>query len=272
MSLNTCADYWNRGGNATNISIADLEDLCIYLKTLQIDSMFPGCPDITATYIDIVDAIWISQLANKLSLSPFSVNMPSNQGSALLKIQKAIYDVYSSSTDGNALEHLRTLLLGDNVGLDGLVAALETIPKVWNVESASQDTLVSLCELYIELCMTTGYSEAQVIATENLADVTDQLLRLNCHDKTPAASLVALWTCLKSRPINPALSHAIIRASGSFIAALSTSSNTSTPISIQGWGYMMADAGLDDKVRLQTANCFMSSQPAKVLTTNVSFI
>lgn len=196
--------------------------------------------------------IWFFETTNKHPLSPFSITMPRNRGSALLKIQRAIHDVYVLSTLDEPVSQLQSLLQSQQVGLDGLVAALEIIPKVWDPSLCSQDTLASLSNLYVNVCLQTDYSKAQVLAVENLADTIDKLLQQKAIDKIPRDALVKLWLDLPARPMNPALSNAVIRASGSVIAAL-IRPEQSTPVNIHSWGQIMAEAALDNKVRQKHA-------------------
>lgn len=174
--------------------------------------------------------------------------MPRNTGSALLKIQKAIYDIRLLSIHDDAIPQIKSLLQSRDIGLDGLVAALEALPKIRHPSSCSQDTLAALCSLYIDIYQKTNYSEAQVLSIENLADILDKLLEQKSFDQIPKDALVSLWISLPSRPMNPALSNAVIRTSGCITAALSDPKQSTSSINIHAWGLIMADAALDDKV------------------------
>ncbi|KHN95126.1 HEAT repeat protein [Metarhizium album ARSEF 1941] len=226
--------------------LADLPELRSFLIRTKVDTLFPDCPDITATYLEVVNMIWFLEATSRHPLSSFSITMPRMRGSVLLKIQKAIYDVCALSTLDDPMSQLQSLLQSREIGLGGLVAALETIPKVWDPSSCSQDTLASLSLLYVNVCLETNHSEAQVLALESLADIIDKLLKNKGSNKIPKAALVNLWLSLPARPMSPALSNAAIRASGSITAAL-IHPEKSTPISIHSWGRIMADAALDNK-------------------------
>ncbi|KAK8933176.1 hypothetical protein VCV18_001722 [Metarhizium anisopliae] len=226
--------------------LVDLPELHSFLVQTKVDTCFPDCPDIIATYLEVINMIWFFETTNKHPLSPFSITMPRKRGSALLKIQRAIHDVYVLSTLDEPVSQLQSLLQSQQVGLDGLVAALEIIPKVWDPSLCSQDTLASLSNLYVNVCLQTDYSKAQVLAVENLADTIDKLLQRKAIDKIPRDALVKLWLDLPARPMNPALSNAVIRASGSVIAAL-IRPEQSTPVNIHSWGQIMAEAALDNK-------------------------
>jgi len=218
---------------------------------MKIHDTFSHCPDIIATYLDVINVTWAIQTTNKLPLSSFSVSAPKHVGSALFKIQKAIHDVYVLSQASDPMSKLRSLLLSSqDIGLDGLVAALETTSKVYNAKTCAPDMLPSLCMLYIDTCLDTDYSAAQVLAIENLTDAMDELLARGGieNDNALQQALIRLWTRLPSRTMNPALSHAVIRVSGCIAAALS-STECRTSIDLHAWGIIMADAVLDDKVR-----------------------
>lgn len=233
--------------NLANPTPADLPELTLFLAQSSIDAGFPYCPEIAAAYFEVVNHIWAFEKANSRPLSPFKVTMPASTGSALLRKQKAIHDVYVASSEDGAVDRLRVLLLDQKVGIDSLVTALETLPKLWTMGSASEQTLVQLCGFYMDICLKTGLVEAQIVALQNLGEIMDQLLRQGKVDALPTSSLVGLWTALPSRPMNPALSNAVISASGCIVAALRKSPEAPS-VDLQNWGRMMADAGLEDKV------------------------
>ncbi|KND95020.1 hypothetical protein TOPH_00464 [Tolypocladium ophioglossoides CBS 100239] len=226
--------------------MADLPELTLFLSQISIDAGFPCCPDIAAAYFEVVNHIWAFEKANSKPLSPFKVTMPANTGSALLRNQKAIHDVYMASSENNSVERLRALLLDQKVGIDGLVTGLETLPKLWRPSSTSEQTLIQLCGFYIDICLKTGLVEAQIVAVRNLGGLMEQLLHQGKVDTLPANELVELWTALPSRPMSPALSNAVISASGCIMAALRNSQGA-PPVDLQNWGRMMADAGMEDK-------------------------
>ena len=199
--------------------------------------------------MDVINAVWSIESARNLPLSPFRVSLPkTTTGSALLNIQKAVYHVYLTSRLDEPIPYLQSHLQCPSIDLDGLVAALETTSKVWPPQSCSQDVLSSLCSLYITVCLQTNYFEAQVLCVESLTSVMDDLLEQRAYDKIPCGALLTLWTELAARPMNPALSNAVIRASGCIAAAHSHPGSTSSSSSLHAWGLIMADAALDDKV------------------------
>ncbi|KAG6004881.1 hypothetical protein E4U21_000657 [Claviceps maximensis] len=230
--------------------IGDLGDLESFLSQMNINDTFSHCPDIIATYLEVINVTWAIQTTNKLPLSSFPISAPKHMGSALFKIQKAIHDVYVLSQASDPVVQLRSLLLNNqDIGLDGLVAALETASTIYNPKTCvSDDRLPSLCMLYIDTCLDTDYSAAQMLAIENLTDAMDELLdrKIIDNDKVLQQALIRLWTRLPSRTMNPALSHAVIRVSGCIAAALSRP-ECRTSIDLHAWGVIMADATLDNK-------------------------
>lgn len=179
--------------------------------------------------------------------------MPANSGSALLRHQKVVYDMYRlTAEDGFPAARLRALLLGHGAGADRLVTVLETAPQLWDVSAMAQPALVEACALYVDACLDAGLVEAQVAAMRNLGDVLGELLGRGETDGLAADGLARLWAALASRPMHPALSDAFIRASGSIMAAMARCEAASAA-AVHRWGRMMADAGLDDKVRAYTA-------------------
>lgn len=168
--------------------------------------------------------------------------------SALLRAQLVIYKVYSAFESTQPIQELRSLLLDTRFGVNSLLPALETIPQLWSVTEISEAQLVEFCDLYTEVCLKIGPAEPRVVALRNLTEILDQLLKTQRLGLVSASSLAQLWNSLPSSLLNPALSNAIIRISGSMLAVLNQSQG-SNPSSIEKWGLLMADAGIDEKVR-----------------------
>lgn len=197
--------------------------------------------------------IWAFQRSRSLALEAFDLSPRAEKGTALLKKQRIINDVSAASKNTEQVEKLRVLFLNSHVGVNSMVAALETMPPLWHTSSTADSALAGLVSLYVDVCLQTGLVEAQVVAVTNLAEVLDQLLLDGKLDKVPSSSLRELWVGLPLRPMNPALSNAVIRASGCIMAVLRHSQEVTT-VGLRTWGLMMADAGLDDEV------CFPYSQ------------
>ncbi|EHK24695.1 uncharacterized protein TRIVIDRAFT_61472 [Trichoderma virens Gv29-8] len=226
--------------------IADLPELTTFLETSQIDSVYVSCPDIIAAYLEVINMIWISQITQSQPLQPPKVLIPTTNGSALLKAQSTISKILSLSQSKEPVRQVKTLLSESRIGADTMVAALESIQKLWHSASTPDHIRIALCDLYIDVCLRTSFMEPQVVAIENLVELINQLIAENKLDSLPISSLMDMWTILPQRSLNPSLSNAIVRASGCLVAVMSQSKRLSTP-ALRNWGRMMADAGSDDK-------------------------
>lgn len=225
-----------------------LSELTLFLSETQVDVKFAYCPDIIAAYLEVVNTIWQFQLQNSLPMQPAAVTTSSASSLALFKTQKVINDILLASQARDPMASLRDVLLGDQLGVNTLVTALETIPKIWSTTDSHESKLLSLLTLYIDVVLGTTFVDAQTVAVENLAEVLDALLKGKHADKLPTSKLIDLWTCLPMQPMNPALSNAVIRASGGIVAALYVTGNVQ-PSGLSNWGLMIFEAGLEDKVR-----------------------
>lgn len=222
-----------------------------FLSQSKIVTKYASCPDVVAAYLEVVNNVWELQLADGLTLEPTISMLLNSPSLALLKGQKAINDLFVAQQSNQAISSLRTILLDSQTGVNTLVTALETTPKLWNPATATHETLLELCRLYIDVALSTTYLEAQIAAVENLVNVLDVLLRNETHETLPIDELASLWACIPLGPMNPELSNAIIRAGGGIIAALHIAGMI-TAEGLNRWAILMADAGLDDKVRTYT--------------------
>lgn len=226
---------------------ADLGGLTEFLGTCDIDVKYTLCPDVVAAYLEVVNQIWIFQLERSLPTQPSVADLQAVPQSALFRGQRIINQVLTVYQGKDAMVNLRELLLATRLGANTLVTALETLPKLWDHTSATDDMLVSLCNLYIDLSLQTGAVEAQTVSVENLAIIIDTILQRGRQDILPVNRLLELWAGIPLSPMNPALSNAVTRASGGIVATLSLI-NGPESVNLRSWGLMMADAGLDDKV------------------------
>lgn len=199
------------------------------------------------------------QLSERIAVEPSTPKLPEYSGLALFKAQKVTNDVFVARQASDSVDALRIIL--DNChGVNTVVTALETVPKLWNPERETEKTLLSLCSLYIDAALKTTFLEAQTAAVENLAGVLDALLKSGAMQKVAIEELASLWACLPLGPMNPALSNAVIRAGGGIVAALH-GAGMLTPEGLNSWAVLMADAGMDDKIfdtRFAAAESFCS--------------
>lgn len=253
IALDTLTGKLNRvtskDPHQTNSESADLPDLISVLKETNIAQRYAYCHDVLAASLEVVNQISAFGTFHSISLEQIEIPIPPVYGSALLKIQVAIYQVHAAYRSGSPIESLRKIFLGGNMGADTMAAALELLPKLWKIPSTPDDVLSALASFYLDICLKTDKTEAQAIALQGLADILDHLLARKNYDALKVLSLTALWSALPFRPVNPSLSNAILRVSGC-IAAVLLHSKRILPAGLRGWGSMMADAGLDDKVRI----------------------
>lgn len=191
--------------------------------------------------------IWISQISRAQSLQPSSVITPTKQGSALLKAQSTISKILSASQNKEPVQQVRSVLFESHLGADTMATALESIPRLWHSTSTPGEIRIALCDLYIDVCLRTNFTEPQVVAIENLVELMNQLIAEDKLDSLPVSSLMNLWNILPQRSLNPSLSNVIVRASGCLVAIMNRHQRLPAT-AFRNWGAMMADAGSDDKV------------------------
>ena len=155
--------------------------------------------------------------------------------------------MHSISESNDPVENLNTLLLSKTLGVNTIVAGLETIPKLWRASKLSESKVNEFCNLYRDVCLKIGPAEPRVIALQNLTDILDQLLKTKNVGAASPTLLSQIWSSLPLSLLNPALANAVIRVSGC-ISAILRKSQAISAAGLQNWGHMMADAGLDDKV------------------------
>ncbi|KAL7821559.1 putative death-receptor fusion protein domain-containing protein [Trichoderma aethiopicum] len=226
--------------------LADLPELTSFLETSHIDSTYVHCPEIIAAYLEVINMIWMSQISRSQPLQPPKVLIPTKNVSALLKSQSIISRILSASQEEDPVDKVKALVFGSRLGADTMVAALESIQKLWHSASTPDHIRVSLCDLYVEVCLKTSFMEPQVVAIENLVELMNQLIAEDKLDSLPVDSLKSMWAVLPQRSLNPSLSNAIVRVSGCLVALMSHAKRLSTS-ALRAWGTMMADAGSDDK-------------------------
>ncbi|KAF1732187.1 uncharacterized protein CRV24_008381 [Beauveria bassiana] len=239
---------------------ADLPELVDFLSKCNVANDYVNCPDVAAAYLEVLNQTWALQLAEGLPLQPKTPQLSEQPSLALFKSQKVINDIFLACQATDSINALRDIVFNPHTGVNTLVTALETIPKLWNPANATEQTLLSLCSLYTDVALRTTYLEAQTAAVENLADVLNALSKGGETRKLPIDELASLWACLPFGPMSPALSNAVIRAGGGIIAALHVAGKL-TPEGLDSWALLMADAGLDDKTfdaRFAAAESFCS--------------
>ncbi|EXA49967.1 hypothetical protein NW761_000836 [Fusarium oxysporum] len=217
-------------------------------------------PEIPAAYLEVANLV--RALPRPGSIDPIQLEFPTsnNREGALLRAQRVIHEVHSIAEGSGPIENLNTLFLSKTMGVNTIVAGLETVPKLWDISRLSEQDVGKFCNLYRDVCVKIGPVEPRVIALLNLTEILDQVLKSGNISLVSPDLLLEVWSSLPLSSINPALANAVIRISGCIIAILCRA-QVVTPEGIKNWGHMMADAGLDDKdfdTRLATVESLCS--------------
>lgn len=167
---------------------------------------------------------------------------------ALLRAEHIVNQVYLTSQSTNPVANLRELLLTHSLGANTLLKALETIPQVWSETRTPDEVLSELCGLYIDISLAAKSPEVQAAAINSQSNIIDKLCTTHKFNLLPVQKLLDQWERLPLQSMNPELSNAIIRASGSVVAAVGLLDETRV-ISIRSWSMLLADASLADNVR-----------------------
>lgn len=204
-------------------------------------------PEIPAAYLEVVNLVRV--LPRPKGVAPLGFEYPEDnvRESALLRAQRVIHEVHSIAESNDSIENLNALLLSKTLGVNTIVAGLETIPKLWGASKLLESKVNEFCNLYRDVCLKIGPAEPRVIALQNLTDILDQLLKTKNVGAVSPTLLFQIWSSLPLSLLNPALANAVIRVSGC-ISAILRKSQAISAAGLQNWGHMMADAGLDDKV------------------------
>lgn len=215
-------------------------------------------PEIPAAYLEVANLVRVLPRPGAVDRLQLEFPAFNKREGALLRAQRVIHEVHSIAEGSGQIEDLNTLLLGKTMGVNTIVAGLETIPKLWDTSRLSGQDVNHFCNLYRDVCLKIGPAEPRVIALQNLTDILDQILKSGNLDLVSPDLLSQIWNSLPLSSLNPALANAIIRISGCITGILSKS-QAITAEGIKNWGHMVADAGLDDKVRLSKKHLFIIS-------------
>lgn len=234
-----------------------------------------SCPINKAAYLEIFNLL--HKFEGNREVFPIeqilaSVGEERNGGShaaeALLRTEEGIKLVQDTtgtralmgfSEFGKMREHLLDILSTDT---NTACRMLEVMTTAWDgVPGMRMDTLnrpdnitPELCRLYAEVCHRPAAPEVRAQALLNLASLVDKSLRVTHHrldEILPSAEeLDRLWTSLqrKGEVINPTLACAILKASGSLMAAaLRWAEGDGERICamerrLRNWGVMIADS------------------------------
>ncbi|KAG9254907.1 putative death-receptor fusion protein-domain-containing protein [Emericellopsis atlantica] len=222
---------------------AHLPELVGLLEHERLEDRFQFSPEVIAAYLELFNQMQSFSLSRSIPLGFRPSLRKDLKGSALLKIQKSVFDTYAAYQSEDPVQQLRKVLLVESPGSDGVIASIELIPKLWKTSSLADDTYSALCVLCIDLCLSTTVSEQQAAVLDNLADA---LSERPIYESNVSERLVEMWTALPNAPTSPLLSNAVLRASGCIIPILSRNGVVQAE-GLRQWGRMIADAGLEDK-------------------------
>ncbi|KAK0711260.1 putative death-receptor fusion protein-domain-containing protein [Lasiosphaeris hirsuta] len=210
-------------------------------------------PEIQAAYLEIINLL-ASITCREMSTKP-GVREPitstgeaaasmirGTKPSALLDIEVTVKLFSDLAVAGN-LRGLRLFLFQTlSRDINTATRMLETLPKTWEARQGT-NARSELCLLYADICIHTAAPEARAQALTNLGLLMDDILNQNELAELPGIeSLDQLWAGLQNGEINPTLSYAIIRTSGTIMAVLTSRHATHLNQRLRGWGVMIADA------------------------------
>ncbi|CAK7265364.1 hypothetical protein SEPCBS119000_001474 [Sporothrix epigloea] len=245
-----------RVASISDASLAKNLPLLLSLLDAQAESNngFGACPEVRAAYLEV--RVTIAQMALQ-----FNIQIGES-------IAKTVPDKASDSTVPSALLRAQTILQAnytavaqnDRGGLQTLIASvvvsdpdtscrlLEEIQSSWFAEANRTPESASwLSSVYISICLEKAVApEVRAITLSNLADVLDyMLLSKNIESSLlpPVDALARVWNVISSEAINPTLSWAIYRTSGTFLAtSIRSYSNTAFPLCMAAWIRMIKTA------------------------------
>ena len=227
--------------------IAELKDFRALLRKGNFLTRFPNCPDIAAAYLEVVNTLWLFQMARGQGLETVDTSSLPEQHSALLRIQQAVMRCILASQSPGFLEALEGILIHSSLEADSLVRVVRLLPQLLFLCSTDKPSLAEISGFYINICMRTRAIEVRVAVLGNLSDVLSEIV-LETDVDVLSPALLDLWTNLSLQAMNPGLSDAIIKASGNIIGLLWRVHKVSAN-GLREWGLMVAEAGLDSKVR-----------------------
>lgn len=244
----------------------DTSKLKVLLRRLADESdNFKTSPVVKAAYLEIFNILAsIDPVVNQSALELIAITPGSDSAtvmektkqypsSALLDSEAVIASVYHAAAVADT-KVLRALFLHTlSKDINTTHRMLEMVPAAWKSIS-TPETIEGLANLYAEVCTTTAATpDIKAAAITNLGDLIDTLLQQGRQAELLNLSFMAtveqIWKDLQQGEINPNLSCAIIRASGSLMAALvfrsaaaSGEIDNQMAQCLRAWGAMIADA------------------------------
>lgn len=232
----------------TDVSVPDFASVKSLLKQLaERQETFGRCAELQAAYLELLNLLahlGFHQEVGELGMSP-TIADEDVTSSALLQAQVGLKLVNDAVARGD-LHELRTCFLKTlSKDMNTASRMLEAIPKAWD-QFGSSNGRSGLASLYLEACDVSATPEIRAQALLNLRSLMDGLLTHHgdVAGLPSADSLDRLWTQLQNGDINPALSGAIIEASGTIMAAL-VSQKSSNLVNVEqrlrSWGDLLTE-------------------------------
>lgn len=241
----------------------DTSKLKVLLRRLTDESdNFKTCPVVKAAYLEIFNILAsIDPITNQSALELIAITPGSDSAtvmdkskqypsSALLDTEAVIASVYHAAAVADT-KVLRALFLHTlSKDINTTQRMIEMVPAAWK-SITTLEAIEGLSNLYSEVCTTaTATPDIKAAAITNLGDLIDALIQQARQSELLSlpfmATIEQTWKGLQQGEINPNLSCAIIRASGSLMAALALRSGGETDKQmaqrLRAWGAMIADA------------------------------
>ncbi|KAI2469215.1 putative death-receptor fusion protein-domain-containing protein [Annulohypoxylon bovei var. microspora] len=254
--------------------LSDHEIRVVYnlLAALLTNGHINTCSEVRAVYVEVISFIArLDQAENLSEADPaaksfnhlmskvFALSDQPDMGitpSALLDIalgpaviQHALQQ--SKTKGGDTLTQVLTASLRGDINV--ACSILENISTLG--PSQSDKAQGNLVDAYIQVCSETTAPEPRTIALENLAELLDRIIRDTSRERLnhlpPNKTIKKLWIDLHGKLMNPSLSDAIIRISGSLLAIILPQAEGEAWDGlgpwIRSWGAMMSDAVMADR-------------------------
>ncbi|KAM0284815.1 hypothetical protein ACHAQH_001735 [Verticillium albo-atrum] len=231
---------------------SSLLDLVVDLHK-QNHGLLLRCPEAHATYAEILNVISASLPSTAATPVEITAEEPF-QGyakSALLNGQIAVQEVYQAASSRNVAFLAQKAIETASTKPEAAVDMLEAVPAVFQA-IITPELAGELCNAYLGVCTQAEAPEPRIVAMENLADTIDSLLEEKHLELIPSdTSLMTLWTGTLTKSLNPGLSNAVIRLSGSIMATATLRQGANPDdfarANLQNWTAMMAAAGHEDQ-------------------------
>ncbi|TDZ18524.1 Uncharacterized protein Cob_v008660 [Colletotrichum orbiculare MAFF 240422] len=188
---------------------------------------FKDCPDVRAAHLDVQNLISHFTLSSPTISSSISLAPQS----ALLRTQLAVNIVHTTPNPSDLLPIL------SSSSPESTTTTLETLATVRHPH-LTPESAAPYAHLYTSLALATASPDPRAASLQNLATVLDLALTRPSPSLPSPATLDQLWTSLTTSSLNPNLSNAIIRSSGSILAALPSPSASA----LSGWGALLSSA------------------------------